>query len=128
MNALEILLPGAILVLAFVFKLFVDRIATAPDFIKALLELPVDIAFLAISLVAAFTISNRSRAAEGLFAFVIYVVVAVLAVVLWRRSLSLFDADNHWSLAGVAILGYCICVFGLIYAVKLVTGAAPWTI
>ena len=57
MSALEIWLPGCILVLAFVLKLFVDRVAGVPDFIAALIELPVDIAFLAISLVAAFTIS-----------------------------------------------------------------------
>jgi hypothetical protein len=128
MSALEIWLPGCILVLAFVLKLFVDRVAGVPDFIAALIELPVDIAFLAISLVAAFTISDQSHTSKGLIAFVIYVVGAVIVVFLWRRSQSLFVADQHLPSAGVAILGYVLCINGLIYAVGLVSGAALWSI
>ncbi len=124
MNPLEIALPGSILVLAFVLKLFVDRTATVPDLIAALFELPIDVAFLAIALVAAFTISEPSRAAEGLISFIIYVVGAVLVVFLGRRSHSLFFADRHWPMVGLTSVGYGLSGYALVHAVGLVSGIA----
>ncbi len=51
-------LPLAILVLAFLLKLFLDRRPNPADYAQAFLALPVDVAFLAISLVAGFCISR----------------------------------------------------------------------
>jgi|TARA_B100000315_G_scaffold214055_1_gene212351 hypothetical protein len=124
MTFLEITLPGSILILAFVLKLFIDRTATAPELIAAMFELPVDIAFLATTLVAAFIISDQSGAGRGLVAFVIYVIGAVVVVVLWRRSHSLFIADRLWPAFGLSIIGYGLCAFGLFHAVGLLSGVA----
>lgn len=128
MNNLEIALPGTILLLSFLLKLFVDRTATVPDFISAIFELPVDVAFLATSLIAAFTLSlsDKAKIGEGLISFVIYVVGAVLIVVLWRRSLRSFLSDKIWISFLLTGFGYLLCVYGLVYAVNLVTsGGRP---
>lgn len=124
MNVLEIALPGTILLLSFLLKLFIDRTATVPDFISSIFELPVDVAFLATSLVAAFTLSmsDKVRVGEGLVSFVIYVVGSIFIVVFWRRSHRLFLSDKIWSSFFITVLGYILCGYGLVHAISIVTG------
>jgi hypothetical protein len=117
----DILLPAIIVLMAFLLKLFVDRTASAADIFMSLLELPVDIAFLAISFVAGFTIANRTAASEGLTLFAVYVVVSVLVVVLWRRSRRAFTADKHLAAALLFVVNALVCVSGLVHAVRLLT-------
>lgn len=123
MDGLEIALPASILALAFILKLVVDRTATVPDFITALIGLPVDIAFLATSLIAAFAIADRSQAPKALVVFVLYIVGSVVAVFLWRRSLILFFADRYGGSVVFAALGYVLCGSGLLLAIGFVSGA-----
>ena len=127
---LEILMPILLLALSFVIKLLTDRSVNVFDFLRSLLELPTEIAFLAISLIVAFTISNDSNHGEGLAWFVAFMVGVIMIVFLWRRSEALlintsgtttgFGTNKACFLAGgLAILNYLIATSGLIYAIGL---------
>lgn len=116
------LLPGAILFLAFILKLFIDRTVTLPDFIFAVFELPVDIAFLATTFVAAFIITNDGDVSSGVLSFIGYIIGSVFVVVLWRRSRLFFEHDKLLISGLVAASSYLMCGFGLIYAVGLLAG------
>jgi hypothetical protein len=123
MASVQIGLPAAILLMAFLLKLFIDRTASNPDIIQALLELPVDVTFLAISLIAGFTISTPSRIQDGLLHFVIYLAGAILIVVLWRRSIRYFDSKRIFPTTIISILNFFLCIYGLLKAINLLTEA-----
>ena len=114
-------LPAIILAMAFLLKLFVDRTASSAEIFMSLLALPVDIAFLAISLVAGYTIANPAQVTDGLIIFAIYITIVVLVVVLWRRSDRAFTADKHLAAIICGLINAFVCVYGLVYAVQLIT-------
>lgn len=120
MDSLEIALPSTLLVLAFLLKLLIDRASTAPVFIQSLLELPVDIAFLAMSFVIAYTINAGDKADEGLLYFLIYIVASIIIVFFWRRSNSLFESDNFILTGMLTSINYLVSVSGIYIAVNLV--------
>lgn len=122
---IEIGLPGTILGVKFLLKLFVDRTATVVDCVSAVIALPVDVLFLAVSLIAGFTLADPQHAKEGLLLFDIFLGLAVLTVVLWRRADSLFVSDRLVWTAVVALLNFGISVSALFIAVGhlTVTGA-----
>lgn len=125
MTLLEVALPGSILGLAFVIKLVVDRTANIPDLFQALFELPVDIVFLAASLVAGYILSNKAHAPEAMLAFIGLLVAAIFVVVLWRRSQSLFIANALITSVLCSILSYAISVSVLVAVVSLIAGVTP---
>ncbi len=120
---IEILLPSAILLLAFLLKLFINRSVKAPDVIKSILELPVDIVFLALSLIAATIISGQLEVEVGLVLFICYIVGAVFVVIMWRNSEKLFEADRHMTMICAFGFSLLLCVTCLYYAVVTLSGA-----
>ena len=112
MNHLEIILPGILLLIAFLLKLVVDRSLDVPNTIQAVCELPVDILFLALSFVVAHTIANKNNINEGLVFCYIGLAFAIVVIVLWRKSLNYFLVDNKiWILLffiNLCISGYTI--------------------
>lgn len=118
----QVLLPATLVALAFLLKLVVDRQFEAADFVMALLELPVDIAFLAMSLVVGFLIAGPADNADGLLAFIYYVIGAIVVVVLWRRSHNNFTRDKYRVTIGQALGGYLVCLTGLVIAIRLLIG------
>lgn len=95
---LGVVLPIALVLMAFILKLFMDRSATAPLIIRSLYELPVDVMFLALSFTTAFTIADAMHMGTGMFHLYVFFIVALVAVVLWRRSILLFESDHRfWS-------------------------------
>jgi len=118
MEHLEIILPITILVLAFILKLAIDRNVEVPNLIQAICELPVDMIFLSISFLIAFTISKPKDPSEGLFYTISFIVLAVVIVILWRKSLMLFETKNHlWIL--LLIINLFISVFSLLQSVDI---------
>jgi len=121
----EIALPGILLLAKFALKLFVDRSATLPDIVAALLSLPVDIVFLAASLLAGYAITVHDNPKAALFWFVLCLVIAIFNVVFWRRSDDYFARDQYFVTVSFASLNYCLSVGALVFALDLlVTGAA----
>jgi len=119
MNQLGIILPIVLLVLEFMLKLFIDRSTTLPVLIRSVLELPVDISFLATSFVVAFTILSPSNSEEGLVRFVIYLIGTVLVIFGWRRSVACFEQDRRWWSGGLAVASFALSATGLTLSIGL---------
>lgn len=96
MDHLEIILPITLLVLAFVLKLSIDRSIKVPNLIQSICELPVDMIFLSLSFLIAFTISNNTETSKGLLFTLAFIVLAVIIVIIWRKSLKLYDLKNKF--------------------------------
>ncbi len=112
MEHLEIVLPITILLLAFILKLAIDRNVEVPNLIQAICELPVDMIFLSISFLIAFTISKPNDPSEGLFYTISFIVCAVIVVILWRKSIKLFEIKKH-------LWVYLLCINMLISVLAL---------
>lgn len=94
MDHLDIVLPIILLFLAFILKLSIDRSIEVPNLIQAICELPVDMEFLSISFLIAFTIGKDTDTGKGLFFCFVYICIAVIVVILWRKCLKLFEKGN----------------------------------
>jgi len=117
-------MPTIVLGLSFMLKLFIDRSTTMPQAIESTLELPVDITFLAISLVVGFTISPTGNPREGMVWFAFYMFAAVFIVFLWRRSIRSFDVGHVGSVVLLAGVNYAMAIFALVNSIGLVMGNA----
>ena len=117
----EIALPGVLLLAKFLLKLVVDRSATLPDFISAILALPVDIVFLSASLLAGHVISSSSNLKEGLVFFIGCICLSLVIVLLWRRSDRLFTKDRYIMAATCGILNIGMAMTTLVYSLSLLT-------
>lgn len=118
MEHLEIILPITLLFLAFVLKLSIDRSIEAPNIIQSICELPVDMIFLSISFLIAYTISKPTDPSEGLFFTIAFIVLAVLTVVLWRKSLKLFERKNNWWIL-LLLLNMTISTFSIFQSMSI---------
>jgi hypothetical protein len=107
--------------MAFLMKLFVDRSPDLPGLIDAVYELPVDVVFLAMTFAAASCISKPSQAGIGLEHFMVYVLLAIVTIFIYRRSSHLFDADKYVKSGFLAMLSFPIAFATLIDSVKLVS-------
>jgi hypothetical protein len=122
MPYLQIILPITLLVLSFLLKLLIDRSASLPRLIEGGFELPVDITFLSLSFIIAFTISFPQKAAMGLTIFILFLSVTVLLIFAWRRSVFLYENDHHiWSVI-LGVLCFMISVGGLVFSIRLISG------
>jgi hypothetical protein len=113
MKQYEIILPIAILVLAFLLKLFIDREVKVPILIRAIYELPINIVFLALSFLIGYTITSTDIIIKNeclLFSIVI-TMLAIFNVVLWRRSLSLYERGNRFISILLTVLNYSLSIF-----------------
>ncbi|WP_420553277.1 hypothetical protein [Tenacibaculum aiptasiae] len=118
MEHLDIILPLVLLVLAFFLKLSIDRTIKAPNVIQAICELPVDMIFLSLSFLIAFTISNTSGTSKGLFFTLGFIVIAIIIVIIWRKSIKLYDSKNKlWVL--LLCLNLLISTFSLLHSMDI---------
>lgn len=117
---IEIALPGLLLLAKFILKLVVDRTATLPDLISAILALPVDIVFLSASLLAGHAISSPGNK-EGLIFFLFCICVALVIVVLWRRSDREFTRDRYVIAGGLCLVNVAVSATILICSLSLLT-------
>ena len=113
-NNLEIVLPIAVLFLSFLLKLCIDRSIEVPLFVRSIYELPVDIIFLTISFLVAYTISsNNNLKNNGLYYCFIFLIVSIVNVIIWRRAVKLFEVNRIlWSilLTGINFAGTICCL------------------
>lgn len=118
---IEIALPGVLLLAKFLLKLVVDRSATLPDFISAILALPVDVVFLSASLLAGHVISSPSSPREGLVLFIGCICLSLVIVLLWRRSDGLFTKDKYLAAGILGLLNIGAATATLVYSLSLLT-------
>lgn len=118
MNQLEIALPIILLLLAFILKLSIDRTIEVPNLIQAICELPVDIEFLSISFLIAFTIGKDADTGKGLFFCFVFIFIAVIVVILWRKCLKLFEKGNKFWILLLSI-NFILSSFSLFQSMKV---------
>jgi hypothetical protein len=121
---IEIALPGSLLLLKFLLKLIVDRNATLPDFVSAILALPVDIVFLSAALLASHVISNPAWGRDGLFKFMTCLLLSLIIVFVWRRSEANFTVDKHLTAISLGFFNIMVSAATLIYSLNLLSKGA----
>lgn len=96
MGDLNLILPVVLVLIAFSLKLVVGKDVQFADALQTTIELPVDIIFLALSFVVAFTLSKVENHTTGLCHCFIGIVFAILVVFLSNRTQKMFLKNNKW--------------------------------
>lgn len=113
MEHLDLILPSILVLIAFLLKLVVDRNVEIPNTIQALIELPVDIIFLALTFSVAYTLAAKENQVDGLFYGFVGFAFAIVIVLMWKKTQKLFLKGSYWWILLIFInLGISI------YAVK----------
>lgn len=117
----DIVLPVILLVLAFFLKLSVDREVDIPNTIYALLELPVDVLFLATSFIVAFTIAAKPpETTLGFMYFGSYLLSAAVTVFVWRKACRCFEGGHIKTTLCISMLNYVFCATALVRAIQMI--------
>lgn len=123
---LNLLLPVALVAMAFILKLFVDQSVDTPRIIQSLYELPVSVIFLSLTFITAYIISSVNNIGVGLCYIYFYIIFAVVIIFLWRRSLRSFEMDHYIRSALLFIINASISGYLLYQAVSiLIPRATP---
>lgn len=121
-NHLEIVLPIAVLLLSFLLKLFIDRTVEIPLFIRSIYELPVDIMFLTISFLVAYTISaTEVQKNSGLFFCFIFLIVSIANVIIWRRAVKLFEIEKYFWSISLTVVNFAGTIYCLNIAISFLS-------
>ena len=116
----EIILPITLVIIRFFLKLYMDRSVTVSLMIKSLYELPVDIIFLAIFFVVAFTISSEEHTREGVLYCFVFIIVILISIILWRYSTKCFENEGNIIFSAfIFIINACSTSLCLIYSFSL---------
>jgi hypothetical protein len=119
----KILLPIILLALQIALKFFVGRKPTVPNFVAALLEVPVSIIFTSLSLIAGFLIAGNGNAQQLFIYFLGILIFAVIAVFLWRLSIDKFDNEKFLSAIFLGGVNIAISLPVLYYVVNFLAQA-----
>jgi hypothetical protein len=121
----ELGFPGSVMLIKLLFKMFIEQEVRRVDCLKAILNFPVDIAFLSLSfgsaiLLAAEARSTVSSAGKTLLAFVVAaLILSFLVTVMCKRSDRAFTADRNRASVGWAFLGYFLAFVVLFASIEL---------
>jgi len=122
MEHLNIVLPGLLLMIAFLLKLIVNQKVDMPKTIEALLALPVDVVFLALTFSVAFTLSSVENQREGLFYCFVGFIIAMVVVLFWKFSQSLFlEKRKIWVL--LLFLNLTLSGFAIYKSIEMLTNS-----
>lgn len=120
MSIAEYGLPVALLILIFLCKLLIDRRISLADFIVSVLEFPQSIAILGVSLIIAFTVLSTENVHKGLVLFVVYLILTIIIVFLWRRAEKNFYGNRVIRTLFLGCLSYSLCVPALLYSINII--------
>ena len=122
MEHLNIILPGLLVLIAFLLKLIVNQEVDIPKTIESLLGLPVDIVFLALTFSVAFTLSSVENQREGLFYCFVGFIIAMIVVLFWKISQSLFvDKRKIWIL--LLFINLTLAGFAVYKSIEILTNS-----
>ena len=117
-NNIDVILPIALLILTYTLRLFIDKSVDGLEFLKSLCEFSVDIIFLSLSFLIAFTISHKGREIEGLLYFIVYLVIAIVVIFLRRRSIKLLEG-GRWIWIFILLLNLTLSVTAIFGSISL---------
>jgi hypothetical protein len=118
------LLPGAIIFVKFLLKLFIDRQVDLPEFIQGVLALPFDVAFLASALLAGLIIIDAEQVKIGLGMFVVSLAIGILSLFLCRRAEASFAKEHYRITATLFVINAVITFGAAAYVVQLLAKGA----
>jgi hypothetical protein len=118
----QYLVPISLLGIVFIVKLSLDQTVTLPSFLKSLIGLPVEIAFLTASFFAALTLKSQSNQVLGFTCFTIFLFIALLIVLLWRKALHRYEMTHFWWMFFISLINFAISITGLLYSINLLIG------
>lgn len=116
----KFLLPVILLALQVALKFFIDRRATAFNFVTALLEVPISILFLSLSLLAGYIINGKGDVHFAFCSFITLIILLVFCIFFWRRSVDNFERKNFWSAISLGGLNYVISLPTLFLAIYFI--------
>ena len=103
----------------------IDRSVEAPVAIKAICELPVDMIFLSISFLIAFIISNDENRNDGLLYWIVYLILSIGVVFLWRRSIKVYEDGKNKSWLILMAINLFVTIICLIISINLLMVDTP---
>lgn len=121
---MSIVLPGTLLLLQWLLKLSVDNSISRVGFTESVLLLPIDIAFLSLSFIAAFTLLAAERSLTemvqvGLISIVVCVILGIITIITSKRSWRFFELDKNIPTIVSCLVSYIIALFMIVYSVSL---------
>jgi len=119
-NALWVV-PLLLVILQFTMKVFVAEQASWHQTWKNFLQSPVDVGFLATSFAATLIISKTTSINSLYTTSLIYLVLAILIIVIWKISPTHTTRNSLITSAALVVLNFIISGMMLIYSVSLLT-------
>jgi hypothetical protein len=121
---LDIILPFVLLLLTYIFKLTIDEKFDKVKAMRAFCELPIDIIFLAMSFLIAIMLSQGKYRDFGVLYVMVFIVVAVITVVLSKRSVLGFNANLNRGWIAMLVGNIIITLICLVCSISTLTKAA----
>jgi hypothetical protein len=110
-------LPALILSLKFFAKWLIGERPSIIRFWQSLLQLPVDIGFLAISLLVALIVAPKGSAFMPFVVFLIYVILVLISVAFWKLSPE--DVSRRSVVVAAVVLMFNVTLTGTMLAFSI---------
>jgi len=107
---LEICIPLSLFFISFLLKLVVGRDPDLPEIIRHFIELPCDIAFIALSFIAASIVYNSHFGTENLFIVIIVISIIILTLFFRAKSVKSFDKKKIIPLLFLLLINYLLSI------------------
>lgn len=122
---LKIIMPVTMLGLTFLLKLWVVNVPKAPDYLKALIELPVSISLLSVAMFISYSITvgvNGKQHSDGIAFFALALFITLIVIAIWRGCCILFNKECWFALGLCSIGNYALAVSYAIFSIVMVAG------
>ncbi|MEN2414221.1 hypothetical protein [Flavobacterium mesophilum] len=113
----KIILPLVLLGVQFSLKYFIDRRATAYNFATSILEIPISILFISISLLSGYIIAELYNVQTAFLYLLGIIVIVIFCIFFWRRSIEHLENKNFGYSIMLGILNLIISLPILIFII-----------
>lgn len=113
----KIMLPLILLGLQFSMKYFIDRRATFFNFATSILEIPISVLFVSISLLSGYIIAQLYDIQMAFIYVLGILVITSFCIFFWKRSVEHFERKNFGYSSMLAVLNFIISLPVLVYVV-----------
>ncbi|HDR8261110.1 TPA: hypothetical protein QC128_004435 [Bacillus cereus] len=129
----EYILPIVLLGLSFALKLLINREVNKPTLLSAIAELPVDVMFVSVAFTISYQVQHSNQVITtvkngtkevldkmdlngGYQLYTIYMLLTILVIVLWRKSIKSLDNSKWVSFFIYITINCIICILALLNA------------
>lgn len=122
---LKVIMPITMIALSFFLKLWIVNIPKAPDYLKAIIELPVTISFLGVAMFISYAITtgvDGKQHSDGIAYFAISLFLTLIVIAAWRCCCTLFNKEYWKRMVLCSILNYVMAIFCAVISIAMVVG------